>query len=266
VAFYAVDDFGFASGTAIATTVTDSTGSFTANLPVTTGPLLVETRGGAFIDESDQEPDLTLKRQLSLTPSQGFVSLLPAGLTTVAITPYTQALVEKVRLESLSGGFIARFDSSAAEFNTVIGFNVLTTIPANPLQSTSNSSASAGQYALLLGGIANVINNMSIQLGVATPTFEIISAVIRDLTDGTIDGKRFNVPVTLSSSGLALPSNVSLEIEMGRFKNNNFANFSTVTPLPIAPPPPVANAGGNLSVSPGASVTLSGAASTDPNG
>ncbi|MFT7133475.1 MAG: hypothetical protein ACI81O_002191, partial [Cyclobacteriaceae bacterium] len=197
VALFAMNEFGFAQGAALATTTTDGTGNFSVSLPTGTGLVLVETRGGSFIDESDQEPNPALKRQLSLTAAQGFLSVLPAGATTVAITPFTQALLEKVRLESQAGGFSTRFATSAAAFNAIIGFDVLTTIPANPLLSAANTSANSGQYALLLGGIANVINNTSIQLNSATPTFEIINAVIRDLTDGTIDGKRFNAPVSL---------------------------------------------------------------------
>jgi hypothetical protein len=271
VSVYAINDFGFAQGAVLATAITDDTGNFSVNLPAGTGLVLVETRGGSFIDESDQEPDVTLKRQLSLSDTQGFVSILPAGATTVAITPFTQALVEKARLDAQTGGFETSFSTSANAFNTIIGFNVLTTIPANPLQSAAANSASEGQYALLLGGVANVINNMSIQLNFAQPTFEIISAVIRDLTDGNIDGRRFSSPVTLPSTGAALPTNVSFESEMGRFKNNNFTNFATVTQPVIAAPvvantPPVANAGIDFAVTQSALATLNGAASFDPDG
>ncbi|MFT5793087.1 MAG: hypothetical protein ACI9OF_001130, partial [Saprospiraceae bacterium] len=108
VTFYALDEFGFADGPALATAITDATGNFTASISGTTSLVLVETRGGSFIDESDQEPDLALKRQLSLSSTQGFVSILPPGATTVAITPFSQALVEKVRLESQTGGFDTR--------------------------------------------------------------------------------------------------------------------------------------------------------------
>ncbi|MFT7468144.1 MAG: hypothetical protein ACI8PP_001389, partial [Candidatus Pseudothioglobus sp.] len=236
VAFYAINEFGFPLGSPIANTTTDNTGNFTATLPAGTGAVLVETRGGAFIDESDQEPDLTLKRQLNLSATQGFVSLMPAGATTVAVTPFSQALVEKARLESQTGDFNTRFPASAAEFNTMIGFDVLTTIPANPLLSATDSSPTSAQYALLLGGIANVINNVSIQLNSATPTFEIITAVISDLADGAMDGRRFTIPVTLTSNGAALPTNINFTAEMSRFKSNNFANFSTVTPTVIVVP------------------------------
>jgi len=71
VAVYALNEFGFSQVIALATTITDATGNFTVSLPAGTGLVRVGTRGGAFIDELDQQPDPALKRQLSLTVTQG---------------------------------------------------------------------------------------------------------------------------------------------------------------------------------------------------
>ncbi len=212
VAFYEIDAFGFALGEALATTTTDTTGNFTITLPSTTSPVLVETRGGAFIDESDQETDALLRRQITLTASQGFRSVLPVGSSTVAVTPFTEALVDLVRNQSrTTGDFLDKFADTTAEYNTAIGLDVLTTVPANHIAPGATATAGASQYALLLGAVANTANNAAIQLGMATPTYEIIKAVISDLVDGVVDGEQFSSPVVVDGTTRVLPTNIDLE-------------------------------------------------------
>ena len=193
VFFYAIDAFGFPVGDALATTTTDATGNFTVSLPAITAPVLVETLGGSFIDESDQETDVALKRQILLSETQGFLSVLPVGSSTVAITPFTEALVTLVRNQAqVSGDFLGQLAETTKVYSDAIGLDVLTTVPTNPLAPAATATTDATRYALLLGAVANTSNNVAIQLGSATPTYEIIKAVIADLVDGVVDGKQFN--------------------------------------------------------------------------
>ena len=273
VAFYALDGFGFASGAAVASTTTDSSGNFSISLPASVGAVLVETRGGSFIDESDQETDPARKRQIVLAATEGFVSILATGASTVAVTPFTEALVTRARSEAqATGGFLTRLDTAVSDFSAVTGFNVLTTVPADPLAPASTATAEASQYALMLGGIANVTNNMAIQLGSATPTYDIIKAVIDDLVDGTVNGKRYSnaVTVTVAGTSQALPTDVSLEQEMSRFASNNFSTYSAV-PVPVvsvgvvANPAPQAVAGADFDIPQATVGSLNGSASFDPD-
>ncbi|MDP4639142.1 MAG: hypothetical protein NWS69_00120, partial [Pseudomonadales bacterium] len=273
VAFYALDGFGFASGAAVASTTTDSSGNFSISLPASVGAVLVETRGGSFIDESDQETDPARKRQIVLAATEGFVSILATGASTVAVTPFTEALVTRARSEAqATGGFLTRLDTAVSDFSAVTGFNVLTTVPADPLAPASTATAEASQYALMLGGIANVTNNMAIQLGSATPTYDIIKAVIDDLVDGTVNGKRYSNAVTVTVAGTrqALPTDVSLEQEMSRFASNNFSTYSAV-PVPVvsvgvvANPAPQAVAGADFDIPQATVGSLNGSASFDPD-
>ncbi|MDH3768591.1 MAG: hypothetical protein OES99_09075, partial [Gammaproteobacteria bacterium] len=68
IAAYPVDDTGMQDGPAVATATTDDQGRFTLQLPVGSGMLLLETSGGEFIDEADQEPVLAAKRRIQLAP------------------------------------------------------------------------------------------------------------------------------------------------------------------------------------------------------
>jgi hypothetical protein len=83
-------------------------------------------------NEPNQEPDPVKKRQIALSATQGLVSILAVVGMTVAIVLFTEAL--------------------------------LTTAPAGPLAPASTTTPEGGQYALMLGGIANVTTNMSIRL------------------------------------------------------------------------------------------------------
>ena len=141
VLFYEVDAFGFALGDALATTTTDAAGNFTVSLPAMTAPVLVETRGGSFIDESDQQTDVALKRQIILSEMQGFLSVLPVGSSTVAITPFTEALVTLVRNQAqVSGDFLGQLAETATIYSDAIGLDVLTTVPTNPLAPAATAT------------------------------------------------------------------------------------------------------------------------------
>jgi len=237
VRFFNINSRGVAIGDALASATTDSAGSFSVTLPAGTGTVLVESSGGSFIDESDQEPNIELKRQIQFFDGQGFASILPAGATIVAINPYTHALVERARfLSEPAGGFQGLFDTAKAILDAQAGFDVLTTIPANPIAPDASASVAQKQYALLLGGMANAINKVSIQLGQAEPSYDVIIAVAIDFVDGTLDGRAFGEPVVVSQTGVSqagtgtspgnvLPANVILDTEITRFRNNNAAAY-----------------------------------------
>ncbi len=234
VTFYEIDDLGFPLNN-IATTTTDSTGGFSINIPNGSGSVLVETSGGSFVDESDQQQDPGLKRQISLLDGQGFLSVLPEGATEVAITPYTHALVIQARRDALAGNFSQVFDGANTRLSTETGFDVVTTIPADPVSPAGTASDAQRQYALLLGTVANIVNNVSIQLGEASPTYAIILSVIEDLSDGRLDGSSFNDPVDVVVDGVPqpLPDNVDFDAELNRFRNNNFNAYENTQPPSI---------------------------------
>ena len=93
VELFQVDQFGNATGALVATTTTGADGGFTVTAD-TTNNLLVVTRGGVFKDESDQSG----QREITLAETDTFLSILPQGSTSVAVTPFTTALVLRGRL------------------------------------------------------------------------------------------------------------------------------------------------------------------------
>ncbi len=270
--FYEVDNFGFGIGSPVATATTNADGTFSADIPDNVGVLLIVASGGAFVDESDQEPDPALRRRVQLTPDQFFLGILPQGATSVAINPFTDVLIERARfLGGIDGTFPMRFAEAKAIFDAQMGFDVLTTIPANPIDPAPGSNNAQMQYALILGGLANVINNVSIQLGLPGPTYDVIVAVTLDLIDGQIDGMQFDQPqeIFIGDERAVLPTDVDFNAEINRFRNNNFANFPETEPPVIVIEPgagntaPTADAGPDQSVAKASQVTLDGRASID---
>ncbi|MGK0460008.1 MAG: hypothetical protein ACJA0W_000849 [Candidatus Azotimanducaceae bacterium] len=264
-----IDTFGQPLGAAVATGTTTLDGNFSISVPTDSGTLLVVSSGGSFIDESDQEPDVAQKRRIQLAANESFFSLLPQGQTAVAVTPITTALVLRGRiLGGPDGSFLSKFNASKAVLDTQAGFDVLATIPANPVAPESNATEAQKQYALLLGGLANLANNVAIQLGASAPTYDMIVAITFDLVDGQFDGLSFgqaNVP-----GPILLPTDLDFAAEVNRFRNNNFDNFSTtivpsIEVTTFANNAPTASAGADAATPQNTAVQLDGTASTDPD-
>ncbi|MBT8135674.1 MAG: tandem-95 repeat protein, partial [Gammaproteobacteria bacterium] len=239
-----IDIFGNESGPAIVSVVTDSNGNFNATIPPGTGDLLVRTRGGSYVDEADREPDPARKRRIVLGPNQGLESILPAGETVTTVTLASQALVLAARRETIGGTFMQQFEALRAQATGVFGFDAISTVPANPVTPDPATADAQRQYALLLGGLANVVNRVAVNLGFAAPTPESVFAVAEDLSDGRIDGTIDGDPVLVGNTPIGA---FDLNEEIVRFRNNNFDNYAstgiiTVDENALSQPPDPVNA------------------------
>jgi len=270
VLFYAVDQFGFPLAAEIASATTNAAGNFTVTLPAGTGTVLVESFGGSYVDESDQGGN----RVVQLGPNNGFSSILPTGSSSVAINPITDSLVLRSRiLSSSTGGFGGNFVTTRAAFSGETGFDAFTTVPSNPTSPAAGASEAEKQYALMLGGLANAINNITVELGLGAPTYEVIRAVTADLVDGELDGLQFGSPVAVQGANgvVNLTTDIDFDLEVNRFRNNNAAVYEG-TPAPVfdfsffSNSPPIANAGVDQTVPRSTGVVLDGSASIDTEG
>ena len=223
---YAINSAGIKQGGSTANASTDAAGNFNfgSSSPDAT---LVETCGGSFVDESDPA---TPKRRVSLSssPCQGLTGILPANAATVAITPITQALYEKALRETnpAAGDFELVYGNNRSNFQAAFGFDPVTLIPTDPTNPTGSTAQK--QYAMVLGGFAQVINAAAVKLGMSAPSYDLIQALIKDLSDGRIDGEAKGNPVPVGIGGPNLPGDIDFNAEINRFRNNNAAAYAGV--------------------------------------
>ncbi len=220
---------GEITGAPVATTTTNASGVFNANIPQGSGTLLIRVGGGSYVDEADQQSDPGQKRRIFLADNEGLEGLLPAGQTAAAVSVVTQALLDKTRREAQGDTFLQQFAANRALATSAFGFDVVGTMPANPVSPSPASTVVQRQYAMVLGGLANLINRISIDSAFAAPTIETILTVSDDLSDGRVDGMLAGVPLQVQCIDI---SALSLNEEIARFRNNNFSAYAN-TPLVV---------------------------------
>jgi len=227
-----IDESGEASGNLeIALTLTDDNGQFVFGIdPITDQLALITTTGGSYVDESDTAPNTESDphpRVITLNEGEGFEAVLPVNATTVAITPYSMALLLRARHESHGANFSAFYQAVLDQATAAFGFDPSTVIPANPANPAPGSDPKALEYALLLGGASNAINTMAAELGIQ-PNYQLVLAFIHDLSDGKLDGLLNGTPVTIGQTETTIPTDVDLNNEILRFRNNNFSAYAGV--------------------------------------
>ncbi|MGQ0619411.1 MAG: Ig-like domain-containing protein [Panacagrimonas sp.] len=229
VQLFALDDAGLARGEPQATLTTDDDGRFTFERAADAPALLAVTRGGSFVDESDPALNPADRRRITLTQDQGFEAVLPAGATSLVITPYTNARLLQVRRAAAGADFLAFLASSSEQSVLAFGFDPAVVIPEPPLAPAPGASTAAKRYAMLIGGAAFAIQAQSLALD-TVPTFATVRAFIDDLSDGRINGQVNNtaVRVRVGERILSLPTSVDLNSEVRRFANNNFALYADI--------------------------------------
>jgi len=210
----------------ISSGITDENGLFNLDLPTVRGHLLLQSSGGDFIDETDQNPDINQKRKITFSSEEGLSTVLPPNYNSIALTMISQSIYVK-SLREFTSNFYDVYQINIDKFTTGLGFDPLSIIPANPVNPDQAAPETARQYALLAGGLANIVNQVAVSLGLALPTYEIIKAVIEDFSDGNIDGTINDAPISVV--GGILPSGLDLDAAIIRFKNNNFTNFQTTS-------------------------------------
>lgn len=206
------------------TATTDNTGAFNVTLPDDSISVLVVTDGGTYYDEADQEG----LRQINFDDENLEALLLP-NQSTVAITPFTQALLLKSRQESDGSDFLEVYQRNKDFYAEGLGFDITTTLSANPVAPGSSATADALAYAQLLGGAANAINAIALGVDMASPEPSAVHAFIEDMADGDLDGKFFGSNIQVNSQNIP---NIDFGNEIERFRHNNYSAYPTNTPIP----------------------------------
>ncbi|MBT8144225.1 MAG: cadherin-like domain-containing protein, partial [Gammaproteobacteria bacterium] len=234
VSLLPVDATGNPAGAAVAQAITDSTGRWCADVPLPRGNLLVRSSGGGFDDETDTAGN----RSIVLNAGEGLETYLPGNESFVSLNVFTNAILEKSRNTAGSGSFAGIFAADRVFYRTAFGWpaDLLATTPSDAAALDPADPETARIYGMALGGVANVINDVAVRFARSQMTFEMIRAVIVDLSDCVLDGYHFvgatRTPVVFSLSGTPtnLPTDLDLNLSILRFRNNNLSEFGG-TPL-----------------------------------
>ena len=233
IELWLADANGQPSGS-VFSTVTDGTGHWFATLNSNAQLLIVSSRGGSYVDESDSTPDPALKRVVQLAANDELQGLALSGSSTAAINIVSQAMLTRARMRTGPDSFPNTVDTVRNEAIQVFGFDIFTVLPQDPIAPDPASPEEQRQYALLLGGLANVLNDIAVRNGIPVPTFSMVEAVSQDLSDCLLNGQDSAGTVYFFMNGgfVALPTDLDLNSQIIRFRNNNFQVFAgTATPL-----------------------------------
>lgn len=219
---------GHRVGLPVAATTSDEQGRWALYLPQPRPALLVITRGGSYEDETRSLP----RRTIDLDDDSRLYAVLPGDASFVVSSLYSSALYLRARHSSGGSGFSDAYAAAIANSQAAWGLDLANTETADPVAPNPALAEELRVHAMALGGVANVLDQVVNSLSLARPDSNTIDAVVRDLSDCALDGQDFDGPVRVLVRGIdtAIPSSLDLNLEILRFRNNNFSAYSS-TPL-----------------------------------
>ncbi|MFK8015340.1 MAG: Ig-like domain-containing protein [Gammaproteobacteria bacterium] len=222
VRFFTVDDGGMAGTVAVAQATTDNNGQWCVALDPTRPDYLIQSVGGRYFDPADSGTASQGLRQIEL--GDGLLEgVLLADQNTATLSPLSSALLRKARRESFGTDFAQVFSAIRSNAQAAFGFDPFVTLADNPLFPTRDIG-STRDYAMLLGGTASALNRAAVGLAQVVPTAPTLDAFVRDLSDCQLDALEDGVAieVALPDASRVLTTNVNLNLEILRFRNNQF--------------------------------------------
>ena len=190
-------------GSQIATATTDASGNFSLSIGTYTGSVMLQMTGGTFTDEGTG----TSMSMLSGDAMTAVMQTVAAGATVrgIQLTPLTS--MAQTMAAHMTGGMT---DANISTANANVGqyfmvSDILHTMPMDPL--VSGSGGSAGQDAVNYGMTLAAMSQFAHAVGMASSS-AIVTAMMNDAADGSLDGKLFGSPVMMGGMGMsmAMPS------------------------------------------------------------
>lgn len=176
--------------------VTGADGSYSLNLGTYTGPVMLETTGGNYVDwATGAAIALGVADKLSAVIS----SVVPGTPVTAMITPLTAMAAQRALQDIAINGttVAAAIDTANADVGAYFGgFDILADKPINPTLAGSAGGVSQNSidYGMILAGISRNASNKGLQ------PFSLVSAMITDAADGAFDGKQGATQLTVATT------------------------------------------------------------------
>jgi hypothetical protein len=188
---------GGQTGAQIGSTTTDANGNYTMSIGTYTGSVMLQASGGSYRDEATGSV-------LPMAPGDVMAAVIPSvasGTTATGtqITPITS--MAQARAQQMAGGMT---QSNIAAANTAMGnyflvSDILRVQPMNPLVpgSGSNAGADARNYGMTLAAMSQYAEALNM-----ANTSAVVTSMMSDASDGTMDGKKGSSPVSMTMGGM----------------------------------------------------------------
>ena len=226
-----------AMGGQLASATTDANGNFTLTMGAYSGPVLLQVRGGSYLDEATGV-------RMNMLGADELTCVVPAvtvaaGSTTagVQVTPLTS--MAQAWAEHMAGGMTT---ANATMANSRVGAayvgpgaDIVTMHPIDPTVAGSANGASieAKNYGMMLAAMSQAAHD----LGMTTSSSAMVTAMLDDASDGIMDGRMSGIAITMSGMGgmmgggsmMSTVGTSQLATSMATFINNMTMNRSGVT-------------------------------------
>lgn len=194
VTAYAVDNGTM--GPQLGDSPVDASGDFSIALGAYAGPVMLRMSGGTYVDEATGST-------MTMLPGDVMTSCAPsvmAGSTTggVQITPLTS--MAQARAQTMTGGMTATniTAANAAVGNYFMVADILMTPPMDPAMTGSGTGAdqSHRNYGMTVAAMSQYAKSIGM-----TTSSGIVTAMMKDASDGTMDGKMGSTAISMSGMG-----------------------------------------------------------------
>ena len=156
---------------------------------------------------------------------------MPTADDYLSLNLYTNAMLLKSRAETTINEFDQVYATNRGLMSQATGFDPITTAPTDPGNPNPAASEAAKKYALLLGGAANALNAVIQGTGQNVVGFNVLGGFIADMQDCRLDGVNPGGPAQYLFLGAQrnMPTDLNLNLEITRFRNNNFARYNGIS-------------------------------------
>jgi hypothetical protein len=226
-----------ARGGELGSAMTDASGNFTMTMGAYTGPIMVQVRGGSYLDEATGV-------RMNMLDADELTCVVPAVTVTagsatagVQVTPLTS--MAQAWAAHMAGGMTA---ANVTMANSRIGAtyvgpgtDIVMMHPIDPTVAGSANGASieAKNYGMMLAAMSQAAHD----LGMTTSSSAMVTAMLDDASDGIMDGRMSGVAITMSGMGgmmgggsmMSTAGTSQLATSMATFINNLTMNRSGVT-------------------------------------
>lgn len=228
-----------AKGGQLGSSTTDANGNFTMTMGAYSGPVLLQVRGGSYLDEATGV-------RMNMLGADELTCVVPAvtvtaGSTTagVQVTPLTT--MAQAWAEHMAGGMTT---ANATMANSRVGAayvgpgaDIVMMHPIDPTVAGSANGASieAKNYGMMLAAMSQAAHD----LGMTTSSSAMVTAMLDDASDGIMDGRMSGTVINMNGMGgmmaggsmMSTVGTSQLATSMATFINNMTMNRSGVTSI-----------------------------------